>query len=217
LSTEHDWYWSQYDALDALVEALRTDNSWLEYQLRVVQDAFMDQGAQTAEGGSAVDMVKAALLLQDEVLQKACATMAEVQTAASKREMALAAVQAQLQQDRVTLEGARSWQNQAEEKAKIAERLGADLEDKVASLAAVGEQLHQEQSPRQQAEARLQQQQAQAALERECSAREEAQGQLQQEHAVLEEARATLKLRDAEIMLLTGELVQEGVSYEDLR
>jgi flagellar capping protein FliD len=42
LSTEHDWYWSQYDALDALVEALRTDNSWLEYQLRVVQDAFMD-------------------------------------------------------------------------------------------------------------------------------------------------------------------------------
>jgi hypothetical protein len=29
----------------------------------------------------------------------------------------------------------------------------------------------------------------------------------------LEEARATLKLRDAEITRLTGELVQEGVSY----
>jgi hypothetical protein len=33
---------------------------------------------------------------------------------------------------------------------------------------------------------------------------------------VLEEARATLKLRDAEITRLTGELVQEGVFYEEL-
>jgi hypothetical protein len=33
---------------------------------------------------------------------------------------------------------------------------------------------------------------------------------------VLEEARATLKLRDEEITRLSGELVQEGVSYEDL-
>jgi hypothetical protein len=34
---------------------------------------------------------------------------------------------------------------------------------------------------------------------------------------VLEEARATLKLRDAEIARLTGELVQEAVSFEELR
>jgi hypothetical protein len=65
-------------------------------------------------------------------------TLAEVQTAAAEREMTLTAAQAQLQQDRATLEGARSWQTQAEEKAKEAERLGADLADKVASLAAVG-------------------------------------------------------------------------------
>jgi hypothetical protein len=62
LSTELDWYGSQYDALDALVEALLADNGWLEYWLRAVQDTLMDQSAQTAEGGSAVDMVKAALL-----------------------------------------------------------------------------------------------------------------------------------------------------------
>jgi hypothetical protein len=36
LSLELDWYRGQYDALDALVEALRTDNGWLEYQLRAV-------------------------------------------------------------------------------------------------------------------------------------------------------------------------------------
>jgi hypothetical protein len=69
------------------------------------------------------------------------AALAELQTAAAERETALTVVQAQLQQDRATLKGARSWQAQVEEKAKEAERLGADLADKVASLAAVGEQL----------------------------------------------------------------------------
>jgi hypothetical protein len=62
LSTELDWYRDQYGTLDALVEALRTDNGWLEYRLRVVRDALLDQGAQTTEGASAVDMVRAALL-----------------------------------------------------------------------------------------------------------------------------------------------------------
>jgi hypothetical protein len=95
-----------------------------------VQDALLHQGAQTVEGGSAVDMVKAALLARDEALQKVRTALAEAQTAAAEREMALAMVQAQLQQDCATLEGARSWQNQA----KKAERLGADLADKVTRL-----------------------------------------------------------------------------------
>jgi hypothetical protein len=56
LSTELDWYRSQYDTLDALMEALQTDNGWLEYRLRAVREALLDQGAQTAEGASAVDM-----------------------------------------------------------------------------------------------------------------------------------------------------------------
>jgi hypothetical protein len=72
----------------------------------------------------------------------------------AEKETTLTTAQAQLQQDR-SLEGARSWQNQAEETAKEAEGLGADLAGKVASLAAVGEQLRQEQSARQQAETRL--------------------------------------------------------------
>jgi hypothetical protein len=70
-------------------------------------------------------------------------------------------------------------------------------------------------------ETQLQQEQsslkeAQAALERECSAREEEQGHLQREHAALEKAQATIKLRDEAVTRLSGELVQEGVSYEDL-
>jgi hypothetical protein len=42
LSTELDWYQGQYDAL---VEALRIDNGWLEYRLRAVRDELLDQGA----------------------------------------------------------------------------------------------------------------------------------------------------------------------------
>jgi hypothetical protein len=54
-------------------------------------------------------MLKAALLERDEALQRARAALAEAQTASVEREMALTAVQAQLQQDRATLEGVRSW------------------------------------------------------------------------------------------------------------
>jgi hypothetical protein len=82
------------------VEALRTDNDWLEYRLRAVQDALLDQRAQTAEGASTVDRVKAALLERDEALavangnlQKAHAALAEVQTAAAEKETALSAAQ----------------------------------------------------------------------------------------------------------------------------
>jgi chromosome segregation ATPase len=204
------------------VEALRTDNRWLEYQLRAVRDELLDQGAHTAEGGSAVDMVRVALLERDEAPQKACEALTVAQTVAAEKEMTLASAQAQLQQDCTTLEGARSCQSQAEEKAKEAERLWVDLADKVASLAAVGEQLHQEKSARQQAENQLQQEwsalkEVQAALERERLAREEVQGHLQWERAALEKAHATIKLQDEEVTWLFSELVQGGVSYEDLR
>jgi uncharacterized protein YhaN len=87
LSSELDRYRGQYDALDALVEALRTDNGWLEYRLRVVQDALLDQRAQTTKDASAVDRVKAALLERDEALavvngdlHKARYALAEAQT-----------------------------------------------------------------------------------------------------------------------------------------
>jgi hypothetical protein len=105
LRTELDWYRDQYNALNALVEALRTDNGWLEYRLRTVRDELLDQGVQAAEGGFAVDLVRSALLERDEALQKACEALAAAQTAAAEKETALASAQAQLQQDHATLEG----------------------------------------------------------------------------------------------------------------
>jgi hypothetical protein len=123
------------------MEALRTDNGWLEYWLRAVQDKLLNQGAQTVQDASAVDMVTLALLEWDEALQKVREALAAAQTMTAEKEMTLASAQAQLQQDRATLEGARSWQSQAEEKAKEAKQLRVDLADKVALFAAAGEQL----------------------------------------------------------------------------
>jgi hypothetical protein len=42
LSSERDWYRDQYDSLDALVEALQTENGWLEYWLQAVRDELLD-------------------------------------------------------------------------------------------------------------------------------------------------------------------------------
>jgi hypothetical protein len=84
LSSDLDWYRGQYEALDAFVEAMQMDNDWLEYRLRAMQDALLDQHALTAEGTTAVDRVKTVLLekkgalaMANGELQKACAALAE--------------------------------------------------------------------------------------------------------------------------------------------
>jgi hypothetical protein len=109
LSSDRDWYRDQYDTLDALMEALRTDNGWLEYRLQVVQDAFLDQGAQAAEDASTVERVTTVLMEQDEALRKAREDLAAMRTVAAEWETEVTSTRAQLQQDHATLEGAQSW------------------------------------------------------------------------------------------------------------
>jgi hypothetical protein len=125
--------------------------------------------------------VGAVLLERDEALRKACEDAAVVQVAATESERELASARAQLQQDCATLEGVRSWQSQAEEKAKEAELLRTSLADKAASLASTEERLQWEQEARQQAGAQLRQErvalaEARVALERERLAWEEEEG-----------------------------------------
>jgi chromosome segregation ATPase len=151
---------------------------------------------------------------------KAREDLAGAWTVAAEWETEVATTRSQLQQDRATLEGARAWQSQAEEKAKVIEELRTILADKAVSLASTEEQLRQERDARRQADAQLQQEwaalaEAHAALERERLAREEAQGLLQREHAALEGAQATLKQRDEEVSQLNGELTQLSVSLVD--
>jgi hypothetical protein len=54
--------------MDALVEALRIDNGWLEYRLQAVQDELLDEDAQAAKDISVVVKVRVALLERDEAL-----------------------------------------------------------------------------------------------------------------------------------------------------
>jgi hypothetical protein len=198
LDAELNLYRGQYNALDALVEALRTPDRWLVYRAEAMRDQPPELDAQAAEDVPAVERVKAALVDRDEALHKAWEDLAGAHTVAAEWEAEVAFAHDQLQQDRATLDGARSWQSQAEEKAKEAEGMRTTLADKAVALAAAEEQLRQEQAAREQAEVQLQQgraahAEAWAALKWERLAREEALGWLQQEHTALEGAQATLK------------------------
>jgi chromosome segregation ATPase len=148
LNSERNLYRDQYDALDALVKALRTDNGWLEYRLQAVRDELLEKDAQAAEDASAVEKVGTVLLERDEALQKAREDAAAMRTVAAEWETEVASIRAQLEQDCATLEGARSWQSQAEERAKEAEQLRTSLTDKAASLASTEEQLQRERDTR---------------------------------------------------------------------
>jgi hypothetical protein len=68
MSSELHRLWEQRDAVDALVEAQRTGDGWLAYQAEVLQDQLLELEAQTAEGASAIEEVRTALVDQDEAL-----------------------------------------------------------------------------------------------------------------------------------------------------
>jgi hypothetical protein len=85
------------------VEALRTDNGWLEYRLQIVRDELLNQGAQAALDASAVDRVTSALLEWVEALQKAHEDLAAIRAVVAEWETELTSTRAQLQQDRTTL------------------------------------------------------------------------------------------------------------------
>jgi chromosome segregation ATPase len=115
LDVELSWYRGQYNALDTLVEALRTPDRLLVYRAEALRDQPPELDAQAAEDISAVERVKMALVDQDEALHKAREDLAGARTLAAEWEAEVASVRVQLQQDRATLEGARAWQSQAEE------------------------------------------------------------------------------------------------------
>jgi DNA repair exonuclease SbcCD ATPase subunit len=129
----------QRDALDALVEALRTGDGWLAYRVKALRDQLLELEAQVAEGTSAVEEVRTALVDRDEALRRAREDLARAHTLAAEWETEVASVRAQLRRDCTTLEEARTWQCQAEEKAKEAEELRTRVSEKAACLASVEE------------------------------------------------------------------------------
>jgi chromosome segregation ATPase len=123
LDAELNWYRGQYNALDALFEALRTPDRWLVYQAEALRDQPPELDAQAVEYVPAVERLKTALVDQDEALHKAREDLAGAHIVAAEWEAEVASARAQLQQDRAALEGAQAWQSQDEEKTKEAEGL----------------------------------------------------------------------------------------------
>jgi hypothetical protein len=201
-------YRGQYEALEALVEALRSPDRWLAYRAEALLDSPPEQGAQDAEGASAVVRVRTVLVERDDALRRAREDLEGAHSLASTWEVEVATARVQLQQGRATLQEA--------------EGLKAALADKAAAPTTAEEQIQQERAARQEAEGQLQRERAvlvvaRAALEQDRMAREEALGQLQRERAALEEARASLKKQEEEVSRLSGELVQISISHEDQR
>jgi prefoldin subunit 5 len=61
----------QHDALDALAEALRTQNGWLSYRAEVLRDQLMELEGQATAHPSAIERIRTALIDRDEALQQA--------------------------------------------------------------------------------------------------------------------------------------------------
>jgi chromosome segregation ATPase len=147
----------QRDALDALVEALRTRDGWLAYRAEAPRDHLLELEGQSTKRASAVERVRAALMDRDEALQQAREDLERARTVAADWEVEVVSVRAQLQQDCAALEEARSWKSQAEERAQEAEELKVALAAKAVAVVAAEDQLRQERAARQEAEGQLQQ------------------------------------------------------------
>jgi chromosome segregation ATPase len=158
LDADLHWYRGQYEALDALVEALRSSDRWLAYRAEALLDLPQEQGTQAAGGASAVEKVRAALVERDDALRRAREDLEGARSIAAAWEMEVITNRAQLQRGHAALEES--------------EGLKTALADKAAALTAAEEQLRQGRAACQEAEGQLQQEraalvEARAALERE--------------------------------------------------
>jgi hypothetical protein len=142
LDADFRWYRGQYEALEALVEALRSTDRWLAYRAEALLDSPPEQGAQAAEGASAVVRVRTVLMEQDDALRRAHEDLEGARSLASTWEAEVVTALAQLQQGCAALQEA--------------EGLKAALADKAAALTVAEEQLRQERTARQKAEGQLQ-------------------------------------------------------------
>jgi regulator of replication initiation timing len=61
----------QRDALNTLVEALRTEDEWLAYRVEALRDQLLELEGRPTEGASAVEAVRTALVDRDEALRRA--------------------------------------------------------------------------------------------------------------------------------------------------
>jgi hypothetical protein len=96
LDADLHWYRGQYEALDALVEALRSPDRWLAYRAKALLDLPPDQGTQAAGGASAVERVQTALVERDDALRRAREDLDGARSVAAAWEAEVITARAQL-------------------------------------------------------------------------------------------------------------------------
>jgi hypothetical protein len=128
--------------MDALVEALRSLDRWLEYRVEALLDLPPEQGVQATRCASAVKRVRTALVERDNALRRAREDLEGARSVATAWEADIVTARAHLQRGHAALEET--------------EGLKTVLADKAAALTAEEEQLWQEQDARQEAEGQLQ-------------------------------------------------------------
>jgi hypothetical protein len=94
LDADLHWYWGQFDALDSLVEALRSPDRWLAYRAEALLDLPPEQDTQAAGDASAVERVRAALVERDDALRKAREDLAGARSVAVAWEAEVATARA---------------------------------------------------------------------------------------------------------------------------
>jgi hypothetical protein len=109
LDADLNWYRGQYNALDALVEALRSPDRWLMYRAEALLDHPLGHDTQGAGDVSTVEKVMTALVEWDDALCRAHEDLARARSVAALWEAEVASAHAQLQQDRAALEGVWAW------------------------------------------------------------------------------------------------------------
>jgi chromosome segregation ATPase len=144
----------QRDALNALAEALRTQDGWLSYRAEALDDQLLEHEGQAATRPPAIGRIHTALIDRDEALQQARGDLEKVRTVASDWEAEVGTVRSDNRELCTWLQEAQSQQSRAEErareaeqKAKEADELKATLAAKVAAVATAEKQLRKSAPP----------------------------------------------------------------------
>jgi hypothetical protein len=120
MSAELRQPWEQRNALDALAEALRTQDGWLSYRAEALRDQLLEHEGQAAARPPAIEWICTALIDRDEALQQARGDLEKVRTVGTEWEVEVSSVRSQNQEVRTWLLEAQSQQSRAEERAREA-------------------------------------------------------------------------------------------------
>jgi chromosome segregation ATPase len=85
----------QRDALDALAEALRTQDGWLSYRAEALRDQLLEHKGQGAARPPSIEQICTALIDRDEALQQARGDLEKVHIVASDWEAEVGTVRAE--------------------------------------------------------------------------------------------------------------------------